>query len=363
MKDILEELDGKAYTAGIYNDYDIRLCLEEEHEDLQAFLRAHWSPKHIFVLSKDILDFQHLNKETNTYNFVIAREKVSNEIHAILGFVPTSQFDEEIKRAMLWPCIWKSRKDINRTGLGVTMYHYLKSNFATETISILGISEHALSIYKHWNFKTGVIEHFVMPNFKAADHLARGLSTVYHCFDAERIDDKFLLEVSKSEYLEMDSENPIFRVNSIYKSKGYYLNRFMKHPIYKYVFLGIRNKDSIDAIIVARSCGDGEANCLRIVDFIGDVSNLIGVRNQLQAYLQRYDYEYVDLIEVGLEKSVLNAAGFINRKDYSGMIVPNYFEPFLRENIDLDYAYKTVVEDSKEIFFKADADQDRPNLL
>ena len=73
--------------------------------------------------------------------------------------------------------------------------------------------------------------------------------------------------------------------------------------------------------------------------------------------------EYVDFVEVGLEDKELVDAGFINRKSYENVIVPNYFEPFLRENVDLDYAFKTVAADAPKVFFKADADQDRPNIL
>lgn len=35
----------------------------------------------------------------------------------------------------------------------------------------------------------------------------------------------------------------------------------------------------------------------------------------------------------------------------------------LKENVDLDYAYKTIDADSEMVFFKADADQDRPNQI
>ena len=363
MDNIYAELEGKEYIAGIYDDYDIRMCREDEYEDLRSFFRQHWRKDHIFVLSKEILDFQHLNKDAGTYNFVIAKEKKSNEIHAILGFVTTSQFDREIKRTMLWPCIWKKSDHINRKGLGVALHYHLSKNFEIETIAALGITETALSIHKRWNYDIGKMEHFVMPNFKADDHLAKGLSGVYKSFDTDRKDDKVLMELSRKEYLSISADDPIFSVNSIYKSKGYYLNRFLNHPVYSYVFLGVLYQENIDAIIVGRCCGDGAGKCLRIVDFVGDVANIINVRNQLQDYLQKNDYEYVDFVEVGLQKDILQSAGFINRRENDGVIVPNYFEPFLQENIDLDYAYKTVVSDSKEIIFKADADQDRPNIL
>ena len=41
-------------------------------------------------------------------------------------------------------------------------------------------------------------------------------------------------------------------------------------------------------------------------------------------------------------------------------IVPNYFEPFLKQNINIDYAFKSK---SPYVIFKGDSDQDRPNLI
>jgi len=51
----------------------------------------------------------------------------------------------------------------------------------------------------------------------------------------------------------------------------------------------------------------------------------------------------------------------LNRKKIKNLIIPNYFEPFKRINIDLNYAYKDLKKDSPVRLFKADGDQDRPN--
>ncbi|MCR5367237.1 hypothetical protein [Eubacterium sp.] len=361
--DILAELNGKEYTQGIYDDYDIRFCNEDEYEDLRDFLQKYWREDHIFVKSKEIFDFQHLDKVNHRYNYVIARNKKNNEIHAILGFVPTYQFDSSIKKVMVWPCIWKNRKDVNRKGLGVTMYYHLKEHISIETISILGISEAALSIYKHWNFQTGKIEQYVMPNFHMKDSLAKGLSEAYGSFKDSSEDTLHLKEIGLDEYMKIEDDSSIFEEYKEYKTKEYYINRFFKHPTYHYMFLMIHENNNPISIIIARACGNRGNKCLRIVDFIGKVSSMSFIKNQLQKLLQDNDYEYIDFVEVGLNDNDLRKSGFANRKDYENVIVPNYFEPFLQENVDLDFAFKTVAADSKCVFFKADADQDRPNIM
>lgn len=364
MKNLLDELDGKDYTADIYRDYDIRFAEVDEYEDLREFLKLYWKEKHIFVLSRELFDFQHLDKKNNRYNFVVARAKLDNEIHAILGFVPTSQYDDNISNLMVWPCIWKNRDDIKRRGLGATMYYHLKNSLDIETISILGISEVALGIYKYWNFKSGVINQYVMPNFQADEHLSEGLLKHYNAFTAFTEDTMFLTEVGFEEYSSLSENDEMFQEYKQYKSKMYYLNRFLKHPMYKYKFLGIKdNSGKIRAIVVVRSCGDGNVYCIRVVDYIGKIEHLNGVKNQIQKYLQENRYEYIDFVEVGLCDAELRRAGFVNRRDFDDIIVPNYFEPFVKANVDLDYAYKSVSDDAKCVFFKADADQDRPNVL
>lgn len=363
MKDILPELNEKDYIKSIFNDYEIRFCKESEYTELVDFLNKYWRKNHIFVLSKEVLDFQHLDRKHHRYNFVIAKDKASKEIHSILGFVPTSHYDEDIKRTMVWPCIWKSRDDITRKGLGVSLYYYLKNTLPIETISILGISEIALSIYKHWNFETGKIVQYFLPNLEQDATLSSGFE-VLNNIEKDHFEDCFKLKAYSCEQFQgISDKEEVFLKLSPYKSKKYYINRFFKHPIYKYQFYTIIDKDKIIAVMITRVCGTQYGKCLRIVDFIGNIQALSGVVNQLLEILKMNGYEYVDFVEVGLEDEALLQAGFKRRKDYPNIIVPHYFEPFLKDNVDLDYAYKTVGVGDEKVFFKADADQDRPNIL
>lgn len=363
MKDILPELNGKDYIETLFDDYEIRFCEESEYSELIDFLKKYWKNDHIFVLSKEVLDFQHLDKKHHRYNFVIAKHKVSKEIHSILGFVPTSHYDEDIKKIMVWPCIWKSRDDIQRKGLGVSLYYYLKTALPIETISILSISETALSIYKHWNFKTGKIEQYFLPNLDQKAYLASGFE-VFHDAEKEEYKDCFTLEkCSVEEFKKIPDNDEIFLKLSQYKTKKYYINRFFLHPVYKYKAYAIKSDNKFEAVMIVRVCGTDDSKCLRIVDFIGNSKAVAGVANQLLDVLKSNKYEYIDFVEVGLNDDDLLKAGFKRRKDYPDIIVPCYFEPFLKENVDLDYAYKTITANDKMYFFKADADQDRPNVL
>ena len=359
MRDILTELNNKNYISDLLVDYDIHFCKEDEVDELVIFINKYWRKDHIFVLSRKLLDWQHHDVINNRYNFVIAKNKKSGEIHSILGFVPTYQFDSGIKYVEVWPCIWKSRDDIHVKGLGVSLYYYMKSNIEIETISILGISEVALSIYKHWNFATGKIEHYYCPNMKQAEVLS---SNREEGLSVKGRSNWGIRKITIEEYKAINSNAKVFDKINRYKSKEYYVNRYFKHPIYTYDFYAIEN-GQISSIIIARECGNNESKCLRIVDFIGDENDLIHVGSSLKALMNEMKYEYIDFVVVGIQTDILKSAGFVNRKDNPSTIIPNYFEPFLKVNIDLDYAFKTDNPEVEALFYKADADQDRPNMI
>lgn len=358
MTDILPELNNKGYINDLFADYDIHFCKEDEVNELITFIDKHWRKNHIFVLSRELLDWQHHDVINKRYNFVVAKNRKSGEIHSILGFVPTYQFDPGIKNVEVWPCIWKSRDDIHVKGLGVSLYYYMKSSIEIETISILGISEIALSIYKHWNFSTGKIEQFYCPNMKQPEVLS---SNREEGIKVKGRSNWTIRKITIDEYESIDSNAKVFDKMNRYKSKNYYVNRYFKHPIYTYVFYAIEN-DGINSIMVARECSNDESKCLRIVDFIGDERDLVNVYSNLKELMHDLKYEYIDFMVVGIREDILKSAGFVNRKDNLSTIIPNYFEPFLKDNIDLDYAFKTVNPDVDVLFYKADADQDRPNI-
>ena len=361
MKDILPELNGKDYIQDLAADYDIHFCQEDEVDELIDFIHKHWRANHIFVLSRALLDWQHHDAQNKRYNFVMARHRASGEIHSILGFIPTNQFDPSIEAIQIWPCIWKSREDISVKGLGASLYYYLKTHIKIETIAALGNTEVALGIYKHWKFSTGKIEQYYLPNTCATEILSSHMKKIPL---VDGSDEGWEIKpLTLDRYKMVDSQHKIFRCISKYKSKAYYINRYFNHPIYKYLFYAIMKNHSIESILVMRECGNGSSNCLRIVDYLGDLDNLCHIKYDLQQLMLKHNYEYIDFVVIGIVPGTLEKAGFVYRKDTPDTIIPNYFEPFQKENVDLDYAFKSVDPKAEVLFYKADADQDRPNLL
>jgi len=128
---------------------------------------------------------------------------------------------------------------------------------------------------------------------------------------------------------------------------------------YQYRFYGLRRGGSMTALLVTRYNETPLGNALRIVDYIGSDVDFAQVGGTVDALLCRYRAEYADMYCVGLTMETVAAAGFSVRDEQDENIIPNYLNPPLQENIDFYY----FTEDPDGfVMFRADGDQDRPNL-
>ena len=89
----------------------------------------------------------------------------------------------------------------------------------------------------------------------------------------------------------------------------------------------------------------------------GDFYTIKDFKLDLDSLVKDYKCEYVDCLNYGLPRKYFLTWGFNIKKDE---VIPEYFEPFIQKNRSILYAYKT--NNSNYFVFKADCDQDRPNI-
>lgn len=364
MFEIMPKLDKMAGLFDKYRQtYDIKFCDLNEIDDVVSFIDTYWKKGHILVKSRELMNWQHLDKLNNRYNFVLARHKASGEIHALLGFITTQFFDPEIENTLLWGVIWKTRDDIKAFGLGILLYYFLKIELNIETLCLSGISEDGKRNYKSLGFFTGREEQYFFSNPVMKDfHIAKGIER-YQRTDLVNETDWTLSALSLQEYDALDKNSEYFMFDSRYKSKKYYENRYFLHPMYNYHFYALKRNDAVKAIMVLRESPANGGNCIRLVEYIGDYNYLSNVKGSVNELLSEKNYEYMDLILVGIDEAVLNRGGFINIRSDTDIIIPNYFEPYLAENIDIGYAYISTDPNLNLVIAKGDADQDRPSVV
>ena len=332
--------------------YEIRLCRYDEINKLQSFIDIHWKKDHILSINTSLLKWQHFNKEDNVLNFVVAWDSVTDTFIGILGFIPLNHFDKKLNSGDLWLAIWKVAENNTQPGLGLLLFEYLEEKYGPKSIGSIGINLRVKKVYDLLKFQTNKTNQYYYLNsckdFRIAEIpiLAERPSPLNSNFILSKIDD--LKKISN------------FNINyKPFKSIQYLINRYQQHPIYTYSFYLISSDQKEFAILVLRKVSLNNSSCLRIVDVLGDLSKIGSLESALNEMLKEHNAEYIDCINFGIEEETFKKLGFQKRNNE--VIIPNYFEPFEKKNIDIQFAIKT--DYNNYIIFKGDSDQDRPNFI
>lgn len=348
---------------GLYEkEYDIRFCRAEEIERVVEFIDTYWQKGHIFTKSRELLDWQHYDRQNDRYNFVIAVHKRTDEIHGVVGFILSSIYDKEITTPIRWGAIWKVREDVGAKGLGMALKWFFQKYAPAPYVGGIGLSHYSKEINSKLGEDVGELQLYYMLNEEMEEYFLVGnYETVI--FKDPGIPSKGSFRMIQKEAFTA-GEKCYFSQIPPYKSVKYYINRYFEHPIYTYYFTEILDKNGIPAAcFVWRFCEAQGHRCIVIVDYLGNGGELLGHYQDFQKLLSDTTSEYISFFNVGMKPENFYEAGFKNRYD-SEIIIPVYYEPFLKKNVTLDYHYyaEEGVENWK-IMFKGDADQDRPNRL
>jgi len=343
--------------------YEIKICHRDDLPLLLEFIEEHWRAQHPLVLSRELMDWQHYNPQTNSYNFVIARHQESGQLHGMLGFIPTSQFDPAIEQVDIWLAIWKVLEELQGTGVGLGMLRYLEKELKPRSVSGFGLSRQVIPIYRHLGFTVGQLNHYYLLNNERSHFELVGNFNGRWQHRTTVTAEKRFIQFDLPAFQKAEPQLEHLRQTALpVKSLQYLRRRYLEHPGYRYHLYGLQTDDTIRGIIVLRQAEHAGSSALRWVDYYGDVRALAGTVAEFQHLLQEYDAEYIDFYNLGLEPEQLAVAGFLQRTPASDIIIPNYYEPFEQRNIELDFTCKAP-SNSEFSMCRGDADQDRPNCL
>jgi hypothetical protein len=330
----------------------LRFCKVEEISLVQFFIKENWKKDHIFVEDTKLLRWQHHDQINNRLNFVVAFNTETKEFDAILGFIPTTQFDHEIKTNDIWLAIWKVKESYASSGIGLQLFLFLTSYYNANSMGVIGISDDANKIYKAFRYKSGSLSHYYIKN----DRIKNFSISSFETSDPTSITNDASYHIRKIST--HDFKNSKLQVHFIpKKTKRYFINRYSNHPTYKYDFWGIYDSNSLVSSFISRTIVIETHTIIRIVDWMGEfTSNLY---NEIQELLQNNRAEYIDMLCYIPDEQQVLGMGF--SKKHGKDVIPNYFEPFNKSNVDIKFAYKTRTH--RYSFFKGDSDQDRPNIF
>ena len=335
---------------------------EFELNKLLEFLRVAWNPNHALVKSKELLDFQHFDKNHHAYNFVVAENSETGEYDAIVGYIPTSQYDDALaNNGDYWGAIWKRRDDVMNDEIitiGAEVYQHIFTLPNFHSHCGISLSPIAVKCCRAMRYKFGFMhQYYIINREKESFEIADNVADKNYLDPSYRKPNGWSVSWLDADRLDNYSVQPKYKP---YKSIIFLKNRYLNHPIYNYSFLGLYNNASLKAILVTRTIKVADSKVLRIVDAYGELGGYI--YGSLQDILIDNNFEYVDFLNYGIESEIFREMGFLELDfENDNLILPNYFEPFERRNVKMTVVCKNKYDGY--VAFKGDADQDRPNVL
>lgn len=332
--------------------YNIRCAKVSEYDRIKAFINQYWKKGHILAVSQILFDFQHLRKGSETYDFVIAEHKETEEIHAVYGFINSSIYDgsDEDNPNAVWGALWKVRKEIDNKEIrkiGLAVMFYILDLYPNSPFITLGLSKFSQAIFEGVNFGFGKMNHYYFAN--------------KNCIHPVIAESPQFVDISINDSVSIHQYSYQENVKSDYipvKNCEYLLNRYTNHPYYKYDLYGLYKDNTLICVLVLRLVEKDGARCLRLVDIVGRTRNWPNSTFVLNQLVEDYNAEYIDCYNYGISEKEFANLGMIQVKEPT--IIPDYFEPFEKRNIDIYYAF---YYDKDVCVFKADGDQDRPSIL
>lgn len=338
------------------NLHRFKIASIDDRGRILSFLQQYWNAEHIYLKSDRLFDYDYLFN--GNYNFILAINQ-QDEIDGILGFI---LYSPEYRGSDIFTVLWKVKPRSGDPMLGMTLLTNLVNEFGFRIVSTVGANPKTLPLYEFLGYQTGQLKHYVILN----KHLST-YSIVKPSEDARSAGSptlsgsRRLISYETYDALSADFNPERYKNNIPYKSPWYISKRYFNHPFYTYKVFGIGDANgAVNSIVVSREIVLGTAKVLRIMDFIGERSDLSGVGQALEEYLHQHAYEYIDFYQYGIGHDTMTQAGFLLKDEYKDLIVPNYFEPFQQSNVTINF-FTTAQE--QFCFFKGDGDQDRPNTL
>ncbi|WP_415308651.1 hypothetical protein ABXT47_00695 [Candidatus Pelagibacter sp. Uisw_099_02] len=255
----------------------------------------------------------------------------------------------------MWLTTWIAKK--TELGVGIKLLMYSIANYKYSKIGTVGCNENVKKIYEYLGFYTGSLTQYYIVNQKIKVYnIGKFRKKYYNKFYKE---DSSLNIVSNFNFKKFKKDYHNY-VKIFEKNEDYFNNKYFKNPFYKYLVFEFVKKNKLIGYYFARECYYKGSKCLRIVDFFGNIKKIFDCSVSFKKFIETNNYEFVDLYFYG---NVKNNTYFLKNEFNNNTIVPNYFEPFSKKNITINFAIMNKKKTSKFYLFKGDCDQERPNFI
>jgi hypothetical protein len=326
----------------------IRFASQQDITDIMKFIDTYWKNGHILGRNEEFFQYEH--NIQGEVSYVISKDE-QDHINAILGYIPYGKRNRDVMTV-----IWKANHTCDPF-LGIRLLQYLTENGSVRIAASPGINKKTRGVYQYLGYTTGKMTHWYRLNYRDNYKIAYVVNKEIPIVEEKKHIQ--LIELKNISDLEEKFDFSLYQKSNPkpYKEKWYIEKRYFNHPIYRYNVFGLESSSKkIETILVFRNQECNGSNVLRMIDCIGKMDNIEIATTAIDNLTKQYDAEYVDCYETGLKNELFLNSGW-KKADDSGNIIPNYFSPYLQENIDI-YYFSTAPD---IVLFKGDGDQDRPN--
>ena len=329
------------------SSYNIRHAAYADKENLIAFLNTYWGSKHPLVNNVDF--FEYYYNGNGKLQFCLAEDE--NGIAAVCGYVLCNLRETPD----IWVSIWCARKDAK--GVGLTLMGKMQELTNCRVLSCNNIRENTMPFYAFLGYTALRLPHY----YRLADKAEYSIANITKKNILPAHGSAELVEITSATELEnmfvpQDKNLP-------FKDLWYIARRYFAYPMQKSqnyrVFGVLGGKNTFVALLVLRVVPVSGVNVMRIVDFIGAPELFCDIGISITNLMEHENAEYADMYCYGIDASVLAHAGFTERLREDANVIPNYLDPPLYENTE--YFFFTSGSENFTMF-KADGDQDRPNI-
>lgn len=328
----------------------IRRGTEEDVRPAMDFIDRNWKQGHPLAVSEKLFRWQYIMFDQ--YNFLIAEDE-NKKIYGFYGFVVYSKEKKPDISGNMWRVI-PSGNPI----LGLEMTQFVKEHIPMNTNTTLGYSEKAIKIEKLLRGSVSYMKHY----YRLANKNTYNVAVVKenhqeYCPQTEKL---HFVQIDSYQEFEASINEEDLKKGKPYKDLEYIRHRFFEHPYYSYSIYQIVSDAETPLWMVTREVECNNSKILKIVDLYGEHQNLIGIAQILDAIIEERQYEYIDFYEYGIDDSIMKRSGMKLLDEEDPNIIPQYFEPFVPQNIEIAVGSKIP---PGFCIFIANSDQDRPGII
>lgn len=327
------------------SEVKFRLAHPGEENQIKEFVNQYFDWKLPLINRPEWFDYYYVSP--GRLHFAIAQQ--GEEWLSVAGYIPANQ----TSTPDVWVSVWVAKKGHN--GVGLELMNALPQLLGARVVACNNIRPKTCAFYRFLGWTAERLPHY----YRLAPRKEYALA---------RVTDPVILPVSgdlsmtpvtedKLEFLGLPATR-----HTPAKDLWYIKRRYFNFPHLNYQVWAVQDQGALLAYLVTRVVQSGEAGeipVLRLVDYIGEDQVLPRLGKALDQLLAETGAEYLDCYNAGIPPEIWAQTGLTERLEEDTVVIPNYLTPPLYENTEY-YYFTNLPQDF--VMFKADGDQDRPNL-